>query len=513
VKLRTTTPRSRLEGFSYGEPWTHRFPVRKGADNKGFVMKLQYLAVAALIALVTVSATAFRFTQWKPTISEDDRMKGSWRFARNGWIYVHLEGSPEQIGYQHGKLLAKETEDLLRVLKPFLEHETKRDWQFYRKAGQEVLWGRIDPEFQRELDAIVRGLNDSGVKADRWDIVALNALEELPYYYLPWMEKQQGREPTTHAPGNCSAIIATGSYTKDHRIVMGHNTWTDYIVGERWNIIFDIKPQKGYRILMDGLPGVITSDDDFGINSAGIMITETTITGFTSFDPAGSPEFFRARKALQYSSSIDDYVRIMLDGNNGGYANDWLLGDNKTGEIALFELGLKQHSVQRSMDGYFVGSNFPVDSKLAMLETNFDFNNRQGSPLARKQRWEQLVKESRNAIDVNAVKQMEGDRYDSFEKKEGPNERSLCGCVERSPRGIPEWDWGKFYPGGTVQAKVVDSQMAGLMQIWAAMGHPCGNDFIAAAFLKEHPEYGWMNGLLRDMKSEAWTMFSSDMRK
>src|SRR5205807_8073899 len=225
-----------------------------------------------------------------------------------------------------------------------------------------------------------------------------------------------------------------------------------------------------------------------------------------------SPEFYRARKALQYSNAIDDYVRIMLDGNNGGYANDWLLGDNKTGEIALFELGLKEHSLRRTKDGYFVGSNFPVDPKLAKLETNFDFNNRQGSPLARKARWEHLVEQSASTIDVEMVKQMEGDRYDSFEKKEGPNERSLCGCVEHSPRGIPEWDWGKFYPGGTVQAKAVDSQMASTMQFWAAMGHPCGFDFVAATFLKDHPEYGWMNGILQDMPSRPWTTFTSGMR-
>jgi len=309
------------------------------------------------------------------------------------------------------------------------------------------------------------------------------------------------------------AIIATGIYTKDRRIVMGHNTWTNYIVGERWNIIFDIKPSRGHRILMDGLPGVITSDDDFGINDAGIMMTETTITGFTSFDPAGSPEFYRARKALQYSNSIDDYVRIMLEGNNGGYANDWLLGDNKTGEIALFELGLKEHSVRRTMDGYFVGSNFPVDPKLARVETNFDFDNRQGSPLARKARWEKMVEQSKSMIDVETVKQMEADTYDSFEQQNGANERSLCGCVERSPRGIPEWDWGKFFPGGTVQAKVVDGHLAETMQFWAAMGHPCGYDFIAATFLKEHPEYGWMKGLLNDMKSRPCTVFTSGMRK
>jgi hypothetical protein len=33
------------------------------------------------------------------------------------------------------------------------------------------------------------------------------------------------------APGNCSAFMATGSYTKDGKIVMGHNIWTEYIIG------------------------------------------------------------------------------------------------------------------------------------------------------------------------------------------------------------------------------------------------------------------------------------------
>src|SRR5712691_4011154 len=353
------------------------------------------LSMALILGISILMVSAFRFGQYKPTRAEDDRLKGSYRFEHNGWIYVHLEGSPGQIGYQHGSLLARETEDLLRVLKPFLQHETKHDWNFYRQASQEILWPKIDAEFQIEIDGIVRGLNDHAVKADRWDIVALNALEELPYYYVPWLDKKQGRLPTTHAPGNCSAMIATGSYTKDHRIVMGHNAWVNYVVGERWNIIFDIKPQRGFRILMDGLPGVISSNDDFGVNVEGPTTTETTITGFEQFDPKGSPEFYRARKALQYSNSIDDYVSIMLDGNNGGYANDWLLGDNKTGEIAVFELGLREHSLRRTRDGYFAGSNYPVDPRLARKETNFDAANKQSSPNARRARWKQLMAQNK----------------------------------------------------------------------------------------------------------------------
>ena len=140
---------------------------------------------------------------------------------------------------------------------------------------------------------------------------------------------------TSVRQGRCSAFIATGSYTKDGKIVIAHNNWSSYAEGERWTVIFDIQPAHGHRILMDGEPGVITSQDDFGVNDAGLMITETTITQFEGWNPDGMPEFVRSRKALQYAGSIDEYASIIKEGNNGGYANDWLIGDRKTGEIAL----------------------------------------------------------------------------------------------------------------------------------------------------------------------------------
>src|SRR5438874_13747481 len=126
---------------------------------------------------------------------------------------------------------------------------------------------------------------------------------------------------------------------------------------------------------MDGFPGVITSDDDFGVNSAGIMVTETTITQFKGFDPSGIPEFVRSRKAMQYANSIDDYVRIIKQGNNGGYANDWLIGDRKTNEVGYLELGLKHAPLCRFKDGYFISSNFARDPQVIKEETDFDPEN------------------------------------------------------------------------------------------------------------------------------------------
>src|SRR5271155_1043831 len=290
--------------------------------------------------------------------SDNPVLAKAYRFERGGWIYVHLEGVPHDIGYQHGFLLATEIADGFAAASLEMTHNSNRDWDFFRRAAREMLWPKIDPEYQAELQGIVEGLRARRVKLDLYDIVALNAFMELGDYYVPWLDKQTsaGNKESTAATvheGHCSAFVATGSYTKDHQIVIAHNNWTSYMEGARWKIIFDIVPQTGYAMLMDGYPGVIVSDDDFGVNSDGLMVTETTITDFRGWDPNGKPEFARARKAFQYAGSIDEYVKIMLDGNNGGYANDWLLADRKTNEIARFELGLKHSKVWRTKDGYF----------------------------------------------------------------------------------------------------------------------------------------------------------------
>lgn len=439
----------------------------------------------------------------------DDTLGRAYRFKRGGWIYVHLEGSPHDIGVQHGYLLAPEIADAYGMVRLELTHNTGRDWNFFRRASQQMLWPKIDPEYQQELQGIVDGLNGNGVKLDLWDIVAMNAFSELPDYYVPWLNKQTNAEtrPSLVPMGHCSAFVATGSWTKDHQIVMAHNNWTSYIEGARWRIIFDIVPQHGYRILMDGFPGLIASDDDFGVNSAGLMITETTIAGFHGWDPNGKPEFVRARKAMQYASSIDDYVKIMLDGNNGGYANDWLLGDRKTGEIARFELGLKHWKVWRTTDGYYSGANFPSDPDVIRDETDFDPNNPASGPNARRIRWDTLLNGNRGKIDTSLAETFLGDHYDTYEKKIDPDRRTLCGHGDNEKVTLPESTSPPYDPYGAVSGKVMDSQMAASMSFIARIGHPCGIDFNAGKFLAAHPEFSWEAPVLRDMGAGPWTSF------
>jgi len=442
----------------------------------------------------------------KDSFEESIQGKG-YRFDRGGWIYVHLEGAPHDIGYQHGVLLAPEIADAFQTFRLEATHNSGRDWEFFRRAAREMLWPKIDPEYQAELQGIVDGLQASKTKLDLDDIVALNAFQELPDYYVPWLNSQtQTRNVSREEHGHCSAFIATGSWTKDHGIVLAHSNWTSYMDGERWNIVFDIVPQTGYRMLMDGFPGVIASDDDYGVNSNGLMIAETTISYFHGWDPNGKAEFVRARKAMQYASSIDDYVKIMLDGNNGGYANDWLIGDRKTGEIARFEDGLKHTKVWRTTDGYFSGANFASDPDVIRDETTYDPNNLSSGPAARKIRWEQLLNGNKGNIDTTMAEIFLGDHFDTFTKKVGANRRTLCGHGDTAdvvPGAKP------FDPSGAVSGKVMDSKMAESMHFIARAGHPCGIKFDAAKFLADHPDYSWQSPVLRDMDAGPWTEFRS----
>ncbi|HVS98291.1 MAG TPA: C45 family peptidase [Puia sp.] len=461
----------------------------------------------SIVLLTVLLLTAVAFCQ-----QGNPRLANASREDKNGWIYVHLEGSPSDIGYQHGYLLAGEIDDLIRAMKVSLAHLSGKDWSFYREAVKRLFWDKIDKEYQDELTGMTEGLRARGKRYDVIDLVVLNGNIELSQYYVPWLEgrKHPGSAAANNkAPGNCSGFIATGSYTTDGLIAIGHNNWTDYIGGERWNVIADIVPQSGNHILMDCMPGLIHSGDDFVVTSGGIVITETTITQFKGFDEKGIPEFVRARKAAQYANSIDDFVQIMTTGNNGGYANDWLVGDIKTNEIARLELGLKHFKVWRTTDGVYTGSNFPLDSTVIADETTFNAADSTSSPNSRRRRWEHLTEQYKGRLDVETAKTIEGDSYNELTNAKEASRCVIAGRADTDPHGIPEWSWGPYFPGGTVQAKITTARLAKNLQFWAHMGNPDGEDFLAAPFLAAHPEYQWESRYLHDMKAWPWTLFSA----
>lgn len=437
----------------------------------------------------------------------DPRLAKASRKEQDGWILVHLEGKPSELGYQHGKLLAPEIDDAMKMLSGLVMGETGKDWAQYRKMAQTFFEPKLGDEYRAEIDGIVEGLRSRGYRYDRLDLLVLNGWFELAQYYLPMQaEKEKKGSGANKAPGNCSALIATGSFTKDGGILMAHSTWIDYAVGTRWRVAWDIRPASGERIVMDGFPGSIQSGDDFALNGAGILITETTITGFQGFKEGATPEFIRARRAAQYATSIDSFEKIMEEDSNGAYANTWLVGDLKSGEIAKLDLGLLHHHLWRTRDGAFVGSNFATDPELLKDETTFDTANPASSPNARKARWEQVMKEVKGSLDAPMAMKLLGEHVDAHLGKAVADRCSLCGHLERDAVACTEYGLAPFAPLGAISGKVTTTALAKDFSFWGRAGHPCGEAFDAAAFLEAHPEYRWESSFLQDAPSRPWSL-------
>lgn len=418
-----------------------------------------------------------------------------YRVDRAGWIYLHLAGTPHEIGKEYGLLAAKEIDDAHRVVALDFQAQPY-DWHWARETAWKLFWAKLDPEYQEELQGQAEGLQSKGYSCDVKDVLAYNAFIELRDYYIPYLKSKASGLVQGVSRDSCSAFIATGSTTRDGKIVMAHSLWWDYPMGQRCNVLLDISPEHGNRILMDAFCGFIHSGSDFAINSSGVLLCETTISGFAGFDPNAVPEFMRMRKAIQYAESVGDVAKLLEAGNNGGYANTWLCGDRKTNEIGQLELGLKNVTYVHKSDGYYAGSNFPQNPKLISQEIpgGWDADPKTNGCEDRRLRWHTLLTKYSGQVDVELAKRFLGDTHDQANNTDGASGNTLCGRID-----------AELF--GAMNSKVVDSDMAEKFSFWAKMGFSDGSTFSATDYFKDSSARAELKPFLHDILDQSWLVF------
>ncbi|HEV3025360.1 MAG TPA: C45 family autoproteolytic acyltransferase/hydrolase, partial [Pirellulales bacterium] len=288
----------------------------------------------------------------------------AYRYPQHGWIVLHIEGKPYERGYQHGQLLAAEIADFVHSLANVRSPDAPAEgWRDMRTLSNALFLRRYDAEYLEEMKGIADGAAAAGAKfegrkLDLIDIVALNSDIEVEFLAAGLDATATGLEggafrepPDAEAPhecdDHCSAFAAIGPATEGGDIVFGHITMFKLSHVRHYNVWLDILPDSGHRVLMQSYPGGIMSGLDYYMNDAGLLVAETTIRQ-TNFDAAGQTVASRIRRVVQYAQSIDEAVRILKQGNNGLYTNEWLFADIKTNEIAMYELGTRESKLWRS---------------------------------------------------------------------------------------------------------------------------------------------------------------------
>lgn len=287
-----------------------------------------------------------------------------YRYEMGGWTFLHIEGSPYARGRQHGELMADEIVRYmtkLGVLKNAAD--PAKGWADQRLLADALFFRKYDVEYLEEMKGITDGALKAGAKfkgreLDLLDIVTLNSAVDMS-------SLQDG---LTHAPhpltgrtfmtgddelakggagDHCSSFVATKGATRSGRFIFTQIfMWNGY-TGTEWNVMLDVVPEKGNRVVMQTFAGGIHSGTDWYLNGSGLVMGETTV-GQTPFNADGTPQSNRIRKAAQYATSIDEAAAILFKQNNGLYTNDWTMADTKTDEGACFLLGTEKTRLWRT---------------------------------------------------------------------------------------------------------------------------------------------------------------------
>ena len=452
------------------------------------------------------------------------QIKNGLRYEKNGWLYISVRGEPKERGYAYGFLVAEEMNKVNKMLDFIIYNDYGRKWEYFVEAGKKLLKEKIKdiyPEFYEEMEGVSEGLTAAGTKMNIDDVIAWNNYFLLTENWYPNKDDDEDNTKKKNkiksrslaeggAKDRCSAFIANGDWTKDGKIVVAHNNFSDFVDGQFARIILDLNPTKGARMLIQGFPGWIWSGTDFFVTSKGIIGTETTIGGFLPYEN-NLPVSCRIRQAMQYGNNLDDYVKYLVDGNSGDYANSWLFGDIYTNEILRIELGLKYYNVNRTKNGFFIGFNGTYDPRIRNLECIdqgfFDIRRHQG---ARRVRLGELMDEYKGKLTVELAKIILSDHYDIYLHKENPCSRTVCSHYNLDAREyMSDPSRPKPYqPRGAIDGNVCDSTMAKKMSFFMRYGDSCGIPFLKDDFCNDHREWAYLRPYLNDRPKQPWTIFS-----
>ena len=400
----------------------------------------------------------------------------AYRYPAAGWIYLHIEGKPYDRGYQHGYLMAREIPEYLeRCAYELGGKADQQTWNDYRTSANALFLRGFDREILEEMRGIADGANANGAKwlnrkVDLIDIAVANTTVEMGelraavyrtptgleglHFDLPGYAQQPKKETVMD---HCSAFAATGPATRDGKMIIGHVTWWPLTLAEQTNVMLDIKPETGHRMLIQSYPGGIESGTDWYQNDAGMVLTETTIDQ-TPFNIEGTPVAFRARRAIQYGGNIDEMVRELGTRNNGLYTNEWLIGDAKNNEIAMYELGTSHTRLWRSSKNDWFGGTpgfYWGDNNAKDLTVNLEYQpDPRGAPAyvpyvpqIRDLAWQDLYRKYKGQIDEQFA-------FLAF-------------------RAAP------LVASSTMDAKIATADMANGLMVWAEIGRPNQSAWLA----------------------------------
>ena len=251
---------------------------------------------------------------------------------------LHVQGTPYEMGYQHGVLIADRIEELISgvgtpmmyLLGGWNPESGEKPTPEHLEIGKTIIKLAIDkcftgpikekaPDYLEEAKGIADGLKAKGSPVGMDEVMAAIALAELTQNSNLVMKLagelalMQAQPPPKQPLKNCSDFTAWGTATADGKLIHGTNYDNeDFTIG-RNGVVLIAKPQAGNAFL-----GMIHPGGPWpmrGMSEAGITIGEPTSNSADN-DILENPQVghcVHMRRVLQYANTTQDAINIIKD--------------------------------------------------------------------------------------------------------------------------------------------------------------------------------------------------------
>jgi hypothetical protein len=302
--------------------------------------------MALLIGLQpNLRAESPSFANWQPVPSH--------REDRGNVKVVWLQGTPYEMGYQHGTLLHDEiasmgTEiiDALRIL--------GRGLGLSRLAVR-----RSPPDIAEECRGLADATADIGMTFDGCMVLAFgDVYQEFFAYVLPEVMFNDG----------CSQFVASGQATKDGYLYHGSSLDNNGKPIDYWienSTVFIRQPNDGIPHVFISVPGMLWPN--WGMNAAGISIGLDTAHPLTIHELSleGGSNVQIMAQILKEARTFEE-ARALMASQNRMRANLIMVADGNSKQAGVFEL-LGQDMAVRELSeaGVVYVTNHFVSDELA----------------------------------------------------------------------------------------------------------------------------------------------------
>jgi hypothetical protein len=267
---------------------------------------------------------------------------------------LRLEGTPYQMGLQHGELLPEGVQAAADVLVNDLAYSVI--FSYAETSGlEEMFLQHSYPDVLEECDGLVISARKAGVEGYSYEdcINAANLLIII-------------EQLADMNPGGCTQFVADGAATIGGRTVHARNMdWArlQFVIDNP--LIIVRKPKGKIPWVEVGIPGVLLTLT--AMNAEGLAVANNENMSKADRDSEGNSHPQMARQIMQECASLDE-AEAFLRAQDHASAETLVISDWKSGDAAVFEMSANHMGVRRlDENGIVYATNHFAHPEMAPL--------------------------------------------------------------------------------------------------------------------------------------------------